>query len=160
MPLSESPDVLKATRRLLRQPPKGVSSVSAADIPSAPGVYLWSRRNRVFYVGESHRGLRSRLWGNHLRGNARASILRNKIAQAFGFTPTGFHAYGKDAEALTRAKLLECELRFLALDESLINQVQAHLITTLNPPMNDHPGQVPRWRLDEVREILSITPAH
>lgn len=142
---------------LLQQPLHSVAELSAADIPVEPGVYAWYRRGRLFYVGESHRGLRPRLWGNHLRGNARGSTLRNKVAKTFDFPPTGFRAYGKDAEETISGKLLECEVRFLLVPLELIDQVQADLIHELDPPMNDHPGQVPRWRVDEVREILAIT---
>ena len=78
-------------------------------------------------------------------------------AKAFEFLPTGFRAYGKEAEETISQKLLECEVRFLPVLPELIDQVQADLIRELDPPMNDHPGQVPRWRADEVREILAIT---
>jgi hypothetical protein len=142
---------------LLRQPLHSVAELSAADIPAESGVYAWYRRGQLFYVGESHRGLRSRRWGNHLRGNARGSTLRNKVAKAFEFLPTGFRAYGKEAEETISQKLLECEVRFLPVLPELIDQVQADLIRELDPPMNDHPGQVPRWRAAEVREILVIT---
>ena len=98
---------------LLQQPFNSVAELSAADIPGEPGVYAWYRRGRLFYVGESRRGLRSRLWSNHLRGNARSSTLRNKVAKTFDFPPTGFRAYGRDAEERISGKLLECDLRFL-----------------------------------------------
>ena len=48
---------------LLRQPLCKVAELTSADIPVEPGVYAWYRSGRLFYVGESHRGLRSRLWG-------------------------------------------------------------------------------------------------
>lgn len=149
--------MIRPAKDLLLQPLHSVAELSAADIPVEPGVYAWYRRGRLFYVGESHRGLRSRLWGNHLRGNARGSTLRNKVAKTFDFTHTGFRAYGKDAEETISRKLLECEVRFLPVSLELIDQVQADLIRELDPPMNDHPGQVPRWRVDEVREILVVT---
>ncbi len=149
--------MIRPTRDLLQQPLHSVAELSAADIPVEPGVYAWYRRGRLFYVGESHRGLRSRLWGNHLRGNARGSTLRNKVAKTFDFPPTGFRAYGKDAEETISGKLLECEVRFLPVALELIDQVQADLIRELDPPMNDHPSQVPRWRADDVREILAVT---
>src|SRR5262245_5274643 len=129
---------------LLEQPLQGVAELSAEDIPVEPGVYAWYRRGRLFYVGESHRGLRSRLWGNHLRGNARGSTLRNKVGKAFEFPPTGFRAYGRGAEEVISGKLLECEVRFLPLSPELIDEAQADLIRELDPPMNDHPSEVPR----------------
>lgn len=150
--------MIRPAKDLLQQPLHSVAELSAADIPVEPGVYAWYRRGRLFYVGESHRGLRSRLWGNHLRGNARGSTLRNKVAKTFDFPPTGFRAYGRDAEGTISGKLLECEVRFHPVPLALIDQVQADLIHELDPPMNDHPGQVPRWRVDEVREILAVTP--
>jgi hypothetical protein len=150
--------LITPAKDLLQQPLHSVAELSAADIPVEPGVYAWYRRGGLFYVGESRRGLRSRLWGNHLRGNARSSTLRNKVAKTFEFPPTGFRAYGRDAEETISGKLLECDLRFLPVPLALIDQAQANLIGELDPPMNDHPGQVPRWRIDEVREILGITP--
>jgi hypothetical protein len=141
---------------LLRQPLRGVVNLRAADIPSEPGIYAWYCARRLFYVGESRRGLRSRLWGNHLRGNARGSTLRNKVAKSFGFPAIGPRAYGPEAEQAINSKLRECELRFLAVPVEAIAEAQSGLISKLDPPMNDHPGQVPRWRIDEVRQILAI----
>jgi GIY-YIG catalytic domain len=77
------------TEAFVRQPLRGVAELIAADIPSEPGIYAWYRDGTLFYVGESRRGLRSRLWGNHLRGNARSSTLRNKVAKSFGFPAIG-----------------------------------------------------------------------
>lgn len=150
--------MIKSAKDLLQQPLRSVGELSAGDIPLEPGVYAWYRRGKLFYIGESHRGLRSRLWGNHLRGNARGSTLRNKVAKTFEFPPTGFRAYGKDAEETISRTLLGCEVKFLPVPLELIDQVQAELIHELDPPMNDHPGQVPRWRVEDVREILAITP--
>jgi len=150
--------MIKPAEELLRQPLQSVAELTAEDIPGGPGIYAWYRLGRLFYVGESHRGLRSRLWGNHVRGNARGSTLRNKVAKAHGFPPTGFRAYGRDAEQSISAKLFECDVRFLVVTPALIDEAQVDLIRRLDPPMNDHPGLVPRWRLDEVREILAITP--
>ena len=149
--------MIEPAEALLRQPLCKVAELTSADIPVEPGIYAWYRSGRLFYVGESHRGLRSRLWGNHLRGNARGSTLRNKVAKAFGFPPTGKRAYGRDAEQAISLKLLECELRFHPVLPTLIDETQAQLISELDPPMNDHPGEVPRWRIDDVREILAIT---
>lgn len=149
--------MIEPAEALLRQPLCKVAELTSADIPVEPGVYAWYRSGRLFYVGESHRGLRSRLWGNHLRGNARGSTLRNKVAKAFGFPPTGERAYGRDAEQAISLKLLECELRFHPVLPTLIDETQAQLIGELDPPMNDHPGEVPRWSIDDVREILAIT---
>lgn len=144
---------------LLRQPLRTVAELTATDIPVQPGIYAWHRSGRLFYIGESHRGLRSRLWENHLRGNARGSTLRNKVAKTFGFEPVGFRKYGRDAEAAITAKLLECEIRLVAVNREEISAAQDDLIARLDPPMNDHPGEQPRWRLDEVREILDIDAA-
>jgi hypothetical protein len=149
--------VIETAEALLRQPICKVAGLTSTDIPLEPGVYAWYRSGRLFYVGESHRGLRSRLWGNHLRGNARGSTLRNKVAQASGFPPTGKRAYGRDAEQAISMKLLECELRFHPVVPALIDETQAQLIRELDPPMNDHPGEMPRWRIADVREILAIT---
>ena len=149
--------MIEPAEALLRQPLCKVAELTSADIPVEPGIYAWYRSGRLFYIGESHRGLRSRLWGNHLRGNARGSTLRNKVAKAFGFPPTGERAYGRDAEQAISMKLLECELRFHPVVPTLIDETQAQLIRELDPPMNDHPGEVPRWRIDDVREILAIT---
>ena len=149
--------MIEPAEALLRQPLCKVAELTSADIPVEPGVYAWYRSGRLFYVGESHRGLRSRLWGNHLRGNTRGSTLRNKVAKAFGFPPTGERAYGRDAEQAISLKLLECELRFHPVLPTLIDETQAQLISELDPPMNDHPGEVPRWRIDDLREILAIT---
>jgi hypothetical protein len=144
------------TDAFLRQPLRGVANLRGLDISSEPGIYAWYRDGRVFYVGESRRGLRSRLWGNHLRGNARASTLRNKVAKSFGFPTIGSRKYGPEAEQLISSKLRECELRFLAVPIEAIAEAQSDLISKLDPPMNEHPGQVPRWRMEEVREILAI----
>lgn len=149
--------VSKETDDLLRQPLDRVADLTSADVPIEPGVYAWYRAGHLFYVGESRRGLRSRLWGNHIRGNARASILRNKVAKAFDFAPVGYRKYEPHAEQSISSKLRECDVRFLILSPSLIAQAQADLIRELDPPMNDHPAQVPRWRIAEVREILAIT---
>jgi hypothetical protein len=149
--------VSKETDVLLRQPLHRVADLTSVDVPIKPGVYAWYRAGRLFYVGESRRGLRSRLWGNHLRGNVRGSTLRNKLAKAFDFPPTGHRKYEPHAEQSISSKLRECDVRFLVLLPSLIAQAQAELIHKLDPPMNDHPGQVPRWRIAEVREILAIT---
>jgi hypothetical protein len=140
----------------LEQPLHRTTDLTSSDIPLAPGVYAWYRRGALFYVGETRRGLRSRLWSNHLRGNARGSTLRNKVAKAFAFEPVGFRKYGPEAETAVAKKLLECEIRFLVLPSELIGVAQSDLIRELDPPMNDHPGQVPRWRSDEVRAILGI----
>lgn len=145
-----------AAKDLLRQPLHRVAELSAADVPTEPGVYAWYRCGRLFYVGESRRGLRSRLWGNHLRGNARGSTLRNKVAKCFDFAPIGHRKYEPSAEQSISRKLRECDVRFLVLRPRLIAQAQADLIRALDPPMNDHPGHVPRWRIAEVREILAI----
>jgi GIY-YIG catalytic domain len=150
--------LIPQAKTLLLQPLVRVSELSASDIPREAGVYTWYRRGQLFYVGESHRGLRSRLWGNHIRGNARGSTPRNKVAKTFDFPPTGSRAYENEAEKKISAKLLECELRFLPLPHELIDKVQDDLIRELDPPMNDHPGQIPRWRVDDVREILASTP--
>jgi hypothetical protein len=91
-----------------------------------------------------------------LRGNARGSTLRNKTAKAFGFEPIAFRKYGHAAEREITAKLAECHVRVLALPDELVSPAQAELISSLDPPMNDHPGHSPRWRIDEVREILGI----
>ena len=130
--------------------------LTAAEIPSEPGIYAWYRKGRLLYVGESRRGLRSRLWGNHVRGNARGSTLRNKVAKSFGFPAIGNRAYGYPAEETISSKLRECELRFLPVPVETIADAQSDAISELDPPMNDHPGQVPRWRMDEVREILEV----
>ncbi|MDQ2983477.1 MAG: hypothetical protein M3R70_06075 [Actinomycetota bacterium] len=148
--------MIESAEQLLSQPLRSVAELSAADIPVEPGVYAWYQSGRLFYVGESHRGLRSRVWGNHLRGNSRSSTLRNKLAKALDFRATAFRAYGRDAEKVISAKLLDCEIRFLPLPAALIDQVQAELIREHDPPMNDHPGRVPRWKMDETREILNI----
>ena len=108
------------------------------------------------YVGESRRGLRSRLWGSHTRGRNRGSTLRNKVAKSFGFPAIGKRAYGYSAEETISSKLRECELRFLSVPVEAIADAQSDLISKLDPPMNDHPGQVPRWRRNEVREILEV----
>jgi hypothetical protein len=70
----------------------------------------------------------------------------------------GEREYGPDAEAAISAKLRECRVRFLVVAPSAIPEAQATLIRELNPPMNDHPGQKPRWRIDEVRAILGVSP--
>jgi hypothetical protein len=140
----------------LSQPMRPAAALVASDFPSEAGVYAWYRNQRLFYVGETHRGLRSRLWGNHLRGNARGSTLRNKVAKAFAFEPIGVRSYGPAAEAAISGKLRECELRFLALELSEVTLAQSELIRHFDPPMNDHPGEQPRWRVDEVRRILEI----
>jgi hypothetical protein len=148
--------VTPQAKALLAQPLTAVSELQANELPSGPGVYAWYRRVRLFYVGETHRGLRSRIWGNHLRGNARGSTLRNKTAKAFGFEPIGFRKYGEAAERKVTAKLAECHIRVLALPDEIVSPIQAELISSLDPAMNDHPGESPRWRIDDVREILEI----
>jgi hypothetical protein len=149
--------VISEAEQLLTQPLHVVAKLTAAEIPIEPGLYAWYREGRLFYVGESRRGVRSRLWGNHLRGNARGSTLRDKVAKAFGFEPVGFRKYGAVAEAAISRKLLECELRFITAAHDVTPRAQADLIDVLDPPLNDHPGESPRWRIDEVREILGIT---
>jgi hypothetical protein len=141
------------------QPFYAVSRLHPADIPTEPGVYAWYRRGRLFYIGETHRGLRSRLWGNHIRGNTRGSTLRNKVAKAFGFEPSDRREYGAAAESQISAKLQECEVRLLALRPDQVSDAQQKLIDRFDPPMNDHPGEQPRWRLDLVRAILEINAA-
>lgn len=148
--------MLEPAEALLRQPLRRVSELRAEDFPPEPGIYAWYRNGELFYIGESHRGLRSRLWSNHLRGKARSSTLRNKVAKAFGFPPTGFRTYGPEAEKSISSKLCECAVRFLAISPTLIDEAQADLIREFDPPMNDHPGQIPRWRIDEIRAILEI----
>jgi hypothetical protein len=150
--------VIEPAEALLQQPLRRVAELTATDVPIEPGIYAWYRNEQLLYIGESHRGLRSRMRGNHLRGNARSSTLRNKVAKSFGFPPTGPRAYGREAEQSISTKLLECDVRFLAVDPALIDAAQAELIRELDPPMNDHPGQVPRWRINEVREFLAIAP--
>jgi hypothetical protein len=141
----------------LAQPARPVAGCGATDFPVDPGVYAWYRSGRLFYVGETHRGLRSRVWGNHLNGNARGSTLRNKVAKSLGFDPTGLRTYGAVAEEAISAKLRECEVRLLALERNEVSRAQADLIAHFNPPMNDHPGERPRWNIDEVRRILGVT---
>jgi GIY-YIG catalytic domain len=147
------------TEAFVRQPLRGVAELIAVDIPSEPGIYAWYRDGTLFYVGESRRGLRSRLWGNHLGGNARSSTLRNKVAKSFGFPAIGPRKYGPEAEQAISSKLRECGLRFLAVPIEAIAEAQSDLISKLDPPMNDHPGEVPRWRMVEVREILEVESA-
>jgi hypothetical protein len=143
---------------LLRQPSLRVADLSGTDIPLEPGIYAWYRHGRLLYVGESRRGLRSRLWGNHIRGNARGSTLRNKLAKSFSFPAIRARTYGPHAEQAISSKLRECQVRFLAVPPEAIADAQSHLIAELDPPLNDHPGHVPRWRIEEVREILAIDP--
>lgn len=78
------------------------------------------------------------------------------MAKAYGFPAVGTRKYGREAEARISAKLRECEVRFLVVAPIHMAATQAALIRELDPAMNDHPGQVPRWRIDEVREILEI----
>jgi GIY-YIG catalytic domain len=151
--------MIDEARTLLRQSPRRVADLTAADFPDEPGIYAWSRSGKLFYVGESRRGLRSRLWGNHIRGNARGSTLRNKVAKCFGFPPIGVRAYGSQAEQEISSKLRECDLSFLVVPIEVLAEAQGDLISTLDPPMNDHPGHVPRWRIDDVRDILAIESA-
>jgi len=138
------------------QPLRRVFELTRGDLPEEPGVYAWYRAGRLFYVGETHRGLRSRLWGNHIRGNARGSTLRNKVAEALGLEPLDFRRYGREAERRITEKLRECDVRFCVLPREEVSPTQTQLIVALDAPMNDHAGQVPRWRIDEVRRILGI----
>ena len=148
----------ESLERFFAEPLRPTADLSSTDIPPGPGVYGWYRHDELFYVGETHRGLRSRLWGNHVRGNARGSTLRNKVAKSFGFPPIGFRAYGPGAEAAITAKLLECAIKVMTLGLDEVSAAQAELISAFDPPMNDHPGERPRWRVDEVRRILDIVP--
>ena len=73
-----------------------------------------------------------------------------------GFPAVGTRKYGHAAEEAISSKLRECELRFLSVQVEGIAEAQSDLIRKLDPPMNDHPGQIPRWRIDEVRKILEV----
>jgi hypothetical protein len=80
------------------------------------------------------------------------------VAKALSFASIGNRKYGEQAEKEITRKLEECEIRYLAIQENEIDSAQRDLIVVLDPPMNDHPGDVPRWRIDDVREILAVTP--
>lgn len=103
-------------------------------------------------VAVSDRGCGVTTFGGTLADRLSATRWRS----SFGFPPVGERAYGRDAEAAITEKLRQCDVRFLPMPPAEIAETQADLIRALDPPMNDHPGQVPRWRIAEVREILEI----
>lgn len=145
------------TRRLLQQPLIPVSGLTARDLPAAHGIYAWYRGGSVFYIGEAPiRTLRDRIWKDHLRGNAYGSIIRNKVAQALRYSPIDKRRFEPGCEDEVSRVLDLCELRTLETAQGQTAEAEVQVVRDLDPPMNDHPGQRPRWRIDEVRRILGL----
>lgn len=75
----------RQTRRLAR-------GITAHTVPISPGVYAWYRDGRAVYVGRAtgSRGLRGRVWSNHLQTGtdlSRSSHRRN-VCEYLGIAPT------------------------------------------------------------------------
>ena len=145
------------TRWLLEQPLNPVQALSSKDLPDEHGIYAWFLRDELLYVGEAPtRTLRERIWKNHLRGNAYGSTLRNKVAQALDCVPVTMRRFKPGCEKDISDTLARCQLRVLATRQDETAEAQAAVIRDLDPPMNDHPGERPRWRVIRVRSILGL----
>lgn len=141
-------------RLFVEQPILAVSDLTPDDLPTEHGVYGWYCGGELFYVGEApKRTLRQRIL-QHLRKTARQSTLRNKVAKTIGCEPAGDRRYSEACERRIREILEKCDLRVLQTLQGDTAQAQLALIEQLDPPMNDHAGQNPRWDIVVVQRVL------
>ena len=145
------------TRRLLQQLLIPIQGLIDDDLPDVHGIYAWFKGGIVLYVGKASRWtLQDRICKNHLQGITYFSVIRNKIAQALCCSPIGKRRYEPPCEEEISRVLQLCELRTLETSQGQTAEAEVQVIRELDPPMNDHPGQRPRWRIDEVRHILGL----
>ncbi len=104
-----------------------VANLRRRDIPEEQGIYaIYSPENKLVYVGSTS-NLRSRIYTNHLKGNARSSTLRRKLVKRL-----------KSEEEVSRF-LESCSIRFLAVEmsERELKSIEHFFIAILNPLLND-----------------------
>lgn len=129
---------------LLASPTVAARELSRAELPDAPGVYLWRRDGRPVYVGMSA-SLRGRAWGRHLGGGvslAGSSLRRNVCWLLFGIPPniTSGPARQKvtaEQAAAIRDWLLGCDLSWLEVSsEAAAGELERRLRSEYLPALN------------------------
>lgn len=102
--------------RLLALPTRRAGDLTAHDIPTGPGVYLWQHRGKIAYVGTAS-NLANRIWRRHLAGGRSlgSSSLRRDVAEHLLGIPTTETLRGRrkltlDEVARVREWLRACEL--------------------------------------------------
>jgi hypothetical protein len=120
-----------------------VRDLSAADLPRAPGVYIWRRLGEIVYIGEAKTGLRNRLRA-HLstrpdlsRSTLRASVavialgIDRKVARS---RPTLLEQAEVD---VVNAWLRECDLAWvICSDGAEAHALEMRLRAERLPPLN------------------------
>lgn len=111
--------------RMNAEPRHAVAEVDEADIPTEPGVYAFYRDGQPVYVGRaiSRRGLRTRLWRNHLALglDLSHSSFRRNVCEELGIAPT---SVTRQRPPQLRAEQVEtvnewiqgCEVAWVTLD--------------------------------------------
>ena len=129
---------------LLAVPDADVASLSRADVPVEPGVYLWRCQGEVHYVGTSSSLLR-RVWGKHLGrgGSLGGSSLRRNVCELLHGIPTSVTG-GKNRQKVTaeqaasiRAWLNTCTISWMvctSADEA--EALEGRLLAEYRPPLN------------------------
>ncbi len=129
---------------LLDAPAVAARELARAELPDAPGVYLWKRDGGPVYVGMAT-SLRGRAWGKHLGGGvslAGSSLRRNVCELLFGIPPnvTGRPTRQKvttEQAAAIRDWLLGCELSWLEVASvTAADELERRLRSKYLPPLN------------------------
>jgi excinuclease UvrABC nuclease subunit len=103
----DGPDSDPEWQRLLTQPRRANSAMSATDVPARPGVYAWFQGEECVYVGKATR-LRSRL-NSHRRTSA--DLSRSTLRASVAVTTLG----------VTRAHARSRPSRMTAVELATIN---------------------------------------
>ena len=129
--------------RLLAAPRRAASSLTRADLPNEPGVYLWSRGGAPQYVGKAtslqkrlstHLGEGVSLAGSSLRRNVCGLLYQ--IPPNVTSKPTRQKVTTAQATAI-RSWLLGCDVSWLQADtERDAAALEARLRQVLRPPLN------------------------
>jgi len=106
-----------------------MAELSRREIPDSPGIYAIHapKSQKPLYIGSTN-NLKRRIYTNHLKGNKKASTLRNKLFKKF-----------KDEKKVTEF-LETCSIRFISLEgtsEKEIKAIEHFFIAVLEPEMND-----------------------
>ncbi|MCT9002345.1 GIY-YIG nuclease family protein [Microbacterium memoriense] len=129
---------------LLAAPTVPARELGRAELPDAPGVYLWQRDGRPVYVGMSA-SLRGRAWGKHLGGGvslAGSSLRRNVCWLLFSIPPniTSGPARQKvtaEQAAAIRDWLLGCDLSWLEVPSvTAADELERRLRSEYLPDLN------------------------
>ena len=127
---------------LVSAPRHGVSGLVKDDVPTSPGLYAWWPRDgpdRPVYVGRAlgAKGLRGRIWSQHLRPAAKESAFRKGVTRAHVLAPGAPTV----AWITERYVVSWVTLEQLGIDADRAKRLEATLITVWRPRYNQHVGR-------------------